>query len=129
MNITVTHTLHPDVLSLFKSLLGNVPSGVPVSAPVKEETTAKKGSKASAPAATATEPAAETTVTASAATEETTDKKPAVTAEQLRELVGQKSKAGKRDALKALLSVFGAENVTTLAADHYDAFYEKVKAL
>lgn len=52
-----------------------------------------------------------------------------ITTEQVRLAVQAKSTAGKKDDVKALLSEFGASNVTTLAKEHYAAFKEKVDAL
>ncbi len=46
----------------------------------------------------------------------------------IRELVDRK-KATSKDAIVKLISEFGAKNVSTLPADKYDEFYQKVNAL
>jgi len=52
-----------------------------------------------------------------------------ITVEQLRAAVSQKATAGKRAEIKALLTSFGAENVTSLDKDNYADFLNQVKAL
>ena len=51
------------------------------------------------------------------------------TVEQLRAAVKAKSEAGHRDALKKLLTEYGAANVTALAQEHYADFLAKVNEL
>lgn len=72
------------------------------------------------------EPASEVTETAPA-----TDapKKTNMTIEQVRALVAAKAKAGKREAIKDLLTEHGVENVTSLPADKYETFYNAVNSL
>lgn len=49
--------------------------------------------------------------------------------ETLRAEAQKKSKEGSRDAVKALLTEFGAKNITTLDTKRYQDFYLRLKAL
>ena len=108
IQVTVTHTLAPEVLELFKGLFKEQP------AKVKRENPLKNSDSQPAPAVPATPQSSE-------ATEE-------VTIEQVRAAVQEKSQAGKRDAVKALLTKFGAANVTTLKKDQYADFLTQLNA-
>lgn len=52
-----------------------------------------------------------------------------ITVEQLRAVASEKAKAGKREDLKAVLTDFGAENITTLAVEKYADFLNAINAL
>jgi hypothetical protein len=54
---------------------------------------------------------------------------PAITLESVRSLVQAKSKSGKRDGIKALLTEFGVERVTSLEKSQYSEFLTKLEAL
>jgi hypothetical protein len=60
---------------------------------------------------------------------ETIAQTPSITLESVRALVQEKQKQGKRDGLKALLTKFGVERVTSLAKEQYADFTTEVKAL
>jgi hypothetical protein len=107
MNITVTHVIHPDSLSVLQSLV-NAMTGQNIVKPgvngkAKEQKPADSGSE-----------------TAEAIK---------ITIEQVRASVQKKSQAGKRDQIKSLLADFGADKVTSLQPDQYSSFYEKIEAL
>jgi hypothetical protein len=51
------------------------------------------------------------------------------TVEELRATGMEKSRQGKREQLKALLTSFKAENISTLKEEFYGAFMQKLKAL
>ncbi len=54
---------------------------------------------------------------------------PTYTLEEVRAVAVTKSKAGHKEAIKALLQKFGAETVPTLSKDHYTEFVDAVNAL
>lgn len=107
LNITVTLTADQKLLEV----LGNLFRGVQN---VPNEQTVLPAVKPTGPA-----PAAPTVK------EEKSD----ITVEELRALVAQKAKSGKRDAIKTLLTSYEAESVSTLAAKDYIDFKTKLEAL
>lgn len=52
-----------------------------------------------------------------------------MTIEAVRALVAAKAKAGKREAIKELLTEYGVENVTSLPSAKYESFYNQVNSL
>lgn len=113
MNITVTHTLAPEILSLLEKFSQNHNGGSAATAPVKEI----KAAKTTKPEATSAASAAPTT------------DKVQPTLERLREATKVKKEEGKSDAIKALLKTFGVESVSTLPEDKYADFLTEVNAL
>jgi hypothetical protein len=115
-NVTVTHTLHPDVLQVLANLFqgaSNVQNGKKVNGSKKE--VAKE-----LPAATTTTDESPAPSVTPAAT---------ISIEQLRSLVQTKAQAGKRDEIKKILGEFGADKVTSLQENQYADFHEKINAL
>lgn len=120
MNIHITHTvtLAPEVLTLLQGFLGKASQSKPPIAPMGS-TPPKKGE------ATPVPDAGEVKQEATATVSKTSD----FTLEQVREVVQKKAIGGKREEVKAILTTFGAENVTGLAKEKYAEFLEKVNAL
>lgn len=52
-----------------------------------------------------------------------------VSIEQVRALVQTKAKNGHREAIKEILTEMGADNVSSLPADSYNEFFNRVNAL
>lgn len=124
MNIQITHTvtLAPEVLTLLQSFLGKAqPSSAQAPTPKAETPTPAPKAEAKAPAKVE-EPKAETPTP-------TTAKANDITLEQVRDAVQKKALAGKRVEVKAILTSFGAENVTGLEKEKYAEFLEQVNAL
>lgn len=71
----------------------------------------------------------ETTEPATAAPVIETSVKTNMTIEAVRALVAAKAKAGKREAIKELLTEYGVENVTSLPSAKYESFYNQVNSL
>lgn len=115
MNITVTHTLAPEIVNLLQRLLQNQPAAETLATndQVKDSLPVTK---------TKVKKLADTTTSVT-----TTDKE--VTIEEVRAMVNSKAQDGKRDAVKALLTEFEAEKVTNLAKTQYADFLVKVSAL
>lgn len=113
INVTVTHTLAPEVFELFKSIL---PSA-------KKESTADT-KPAAKPRASAKIEEVETPKT-----EEVKTKTKTYSIEEVRALVREKSVGGKRDQIKQLLKEFNTESVTDMAEEHFSAFMEKLEKL
>jgi hypothetical protein len=120
MNITITHTIHPEVIKLLEAALSN--TGGSIASP------AKNGSKKTVAAAPVKEIAASES-TSETTTASTTAKTETITIEQVRAAVQQKAQGGKRSQIKSLLAEFQVENVTGLQQDQYSAFLEKVNTL
>ena len=115
MDIKVQINFGPETLAainnLAASLTGKTPA--PVGSNNLKAVKGEKPAETPAPAPAATEapaPASKTTLV------------------MIRELVDKK-KATAKDAIVSLISEFGAKNVSTLPADKYDEFYQKVNAL
>lgn len=120
MNIQITHTvtLAPEVLSLLQSFLGKASQSKPPIAPMGSAPLKKDEAT---PVPDAVEVKQEATATVSKASD--------ITLERVREVVQKKAAAGKRESVKALLTEYGAENVTSLDVAHYEEFIQKVNAL
>lgn len=114
MDIKVQINFGPETLAAINNLASSLTGKTPApSAPNPLKSVPKDGAKVEAPAPVATEvpaPASKTTLV------------------MIRELVDKK-KATAKDAIVSLISEFGAKNVSTLPADKYDEFYQKVNAL
>lgn len=114
MNITVTHTIHPEVIKLLEAALNNTGGTTAPVTKTKKALPAKEGVQTVVDA-----PSAETSA------EQTSS----ITIEQVRAAVQAKSKGGKRPQIKALLAEFGVENVSSLQPDQYTDFHAKVQAI
>jgi hypothetical protein len=110
MNITLTITASDELMEVLKGF-------IKVS-PAEKKTKVEKIKPA--------EEAKETPAPAAAST--STSSEP-VTIEKVRAAVQEKAQAGKRDAVKKLLSEFGADKVTSLQKEQYSDFLAKVEAL
>lgn len=118
MEIIVKHeiTMSPELASYFQKLL--VP-GSELDTPLERIARINKVEdemKSDADIPAVPEPVVKTTATD-------------ITVEQLRAAVSQKATAGKRAEIKALLTSFGAENVTSLDKDNYADFLNQVNSL
>jgi hypothetical protein len=113
MNITVTHTIHPDVISLLQSFINNVGGQV--------ETAPKQKTKTIAAATSA--PATQTDDVSKNGAEAK------LTIEKVRAIVQQKSQAGKRAEIKKTLEEFETDSVSNLKPENYEAFVAKIQAL
>jgi hypothetical protein len=129
MNITVTHTLAPEIIELLKNF-GN-PTEKIASPEIVKEATPVKEIKAKKVAKTETEESKDTETEKQAETKSAGTEKPAeqVTFENIRLAVQQKAQGGKRDEVKKLLTEFGVEKVSALEKDQYADFYTKVNKL
>lgn len=120
MNITVTVTLAPEVLSILetfaKAISGNS---------AKEEARETKPAKVKVPVADIIK--AENGGSQPKAAETKAPEK--ITIEQVRDAVQKKAQAGKKDEIKALPSEFGVKNVTGLSADQYADFLARIKEI
>lgn len=121
MNITVTLTASPELLSAIQTLTAALAgAGQTTKKPVKQQVAAA--------------PANEQPVQSPAPVSEAVKNEPAasndeeITIEEVRALVQEKSKAGKREVIKAILTEFGVPRVTDLGKDQYQPFVTKVKA-
>lgn len=115
MNITVTHTLAPEVINLFKDFFINLkgaPAATASPEPIKKKTPLE---------------AVKETPVVTQHTGDTVTKN--VTVEEVRKAVMIKKEAGKNEQLRALLTEFGVKNVTSLEEKNYSAFLEKVNAI
>lgn len=129
MNITITFSATPELLSILQGLAGLFPT------PAKENKPDKKANNLSVvksdpitpladiPAGDTIAGAGDSTVSAN------TEDALAVTIEQLRKAVTEKSQKGKKEACKKLLNEFGVAKVTELAPETYSSFLGKVNAL
>ena len=52
-----------------------------------------------------------------------------IAVEDIRAAIRKKTTAGKRDAVKELLELYGADSATALDAKYYEVFLEKLEAL
>lgn len=115
MNITLTITLAPEVLSLAEKFVqGLSTSSRQDPEPIRGNGLAK------------TESGAQEVPKTEPPVQETKEK---ITIEKVRATVQEKAAKGKKDAVKKLLTEFGAENVTSLLQEQYEPFLEKVKEL
>lgn len=119
LTITIEEVAYTPELLAFLQSIGQTPVKADqiASAPVK-------------PIANALSPIATTATAEGIATSATTSKevKP-ITVESLRELVTEKVGKNKRSEVKALLTKFGAENVSKLDKAKYAEFNEELNAL
>jgi hypothetical protein len=115
MNITVTHTVHPEVLALLQSFLTS--SGGHTAAPVEKSTAKKNGKVLAAVVPEADEVEAPPVKTS------------AITVEQVRGEAQKVAKAGKREEVKKLIATYGADSISTLAQEHYADFLEKLPTI
>lgn len=114
MNITVTHTLAPEILALLQNLFKSqaIAEQLP-GAEFKEATPAKVvKEKPVAPAPVKTTPTDET-----------------ITLEMVRAKAQEISKSGKREQVLALVSSYGVDSLPKLDPAHFADFLTKVKAL
>jgi predicted nucleic acid-binding protein len=110
MDVTVTITgATPELLDALKNFLNSGVETLTKSAPSRKPATTK--------------------VVEAAPVEEVVEQGEAVTVEQVRAAVQTQAQAGKKDAIKALLKKYGADNVTSLDEQHFSEFLTKVKAL
>ena len=126
MNITVTHTLAPEVIGLLQNLSNSLSATEKIASPeqIKEAAPVKK-LKAEKPVTVAKETEEKDHVEKV----ETGAEKEPITFQILRPLVQQKAQAGKREEIKKLLSDFGADKLSALSDEHYDEFYKKINLL
>lgn len=135
MEITLKITAEPALLQVLNALTGGLMRAPQFAEPVQQAiepamtkptstraARAAQSSRATAsesePTATVAEPAV---ITQTAATE--------MSIETVRALVQEKSQAGKRTELKALLAEFGTARVTDLEPEKYSEFYKRAEAL
>lgn len=111
MNITLTITLSPEVLSILQAFISNFNGK-----PVKNAPVAKKTTETAEPISQPVQ---------SASTETATE----ITIEQVRAAVQEKSQAGKREQIKKILGEFNVAKVTDLVKENYTEFLEKIKTL
>lgn len=113
MDIQVQINFGPETLAAINNLAASITGKTPAPSAGNNLKAVKGEKPAETPAPEATEtpaPASKTTLV------------------MIRELVDKK-KATAKDAIVSLISEFGAKNVSTLPADKYDEFYQKVNAL
>lgn len=110
MNITLTITLHPEVIALLQQFLSNAPAKTPV----KKEGTMEV-------VRTPAQPAGEVSRNETPAGDD-------IKVEDLRKLVKDKGDAAK-PKIKSILEEYGASSVSTLPKENYSAFKAKVEAL
>lgn len=134
MNITVTHTLSPEVLNILEKFVNGfvvIPTPAHTNGNGKGEQANGSAKKLAPvkdiaenkPAAKEVESPAETT-TATAPTSSSDIK-----IEEIRKMVQEKSQAGKKEEVKKLLTKHNAASVTLLAKENYPAFVEDLKKL
>jgi hypothetical protein len=120
MNVTVTHTIHPEVIELLKTIFSGtgaqpVMSGNKKTGTVKEITTPKK--EETKPVVSETEGGDDSATTK------------VITLEELRQKFTSKvQNEKKREEMKALLAEFGADKLTSLKPEQYASFHEKMLA-
>ena len=134
INITHTITLAPEVLSLLHAFLGKSQQDTPVATGTAPSAKAQAQAVAKVEPKAAPEPVQEQAPEAAPAKTEskaadTATKATAVTLEQVRDVVQRKALAGKREDVKAILTAFGAPNVTSLDKAVYSEFLDQVNAL
>jgi len=117
-----------DVVSDLKSLAESIETLVRAmeaneAAPTNEEPT-KKGSKAKVKVE---EPEAEVAEVEEAPIEEPEEKQP--TLEEVRAVMADKSRDGHREAVKAIITKYGANNLSSLDPKHYAAALKEVGEL
>lgn len=116
MEITVKHefTMSPELASFFSRIMA--PIHTEMTTPVKKAPAKEVKQVAEVKAIEeVAEPVMETSTT--------------VSLEMVRAAVSEKANAGKRDALKELLTSFGSKNVTELDKAKYAEFLNQVNAL
>ncbi len=119
LEVKVTITLAPEVMSLIKGLVGGIciptkeVGHAPIQIPVQKDTPADTEQKEEVK---------------SPVEDETDQEESTITVEELRAIT---AKAAKKDkaAVKEILAELGAKSVSTLDKKHYQAFYDKVKEL
>lgn len=116
LTITIEEVAYTPELLAFLQSIGQTPVKADQIAPAPVKSIAK------------TVPPVATTATADAATSTSNEVKP-ITVESLRELVTEKVGKNKRTEVKALLTKFGAENVSKLDKAKYAEFNEELNAL
>jgi hypothetical protein len=121
MNITLTITLAPEVLTLVESFVSGFTGKAKTDAPAADakETPVRniKSAKAAADKPDADEGS------------EDAGKAKVVTLEQVRALANRQIQAGKRNEVSGLLKEFGAASMSALDKKHYADFFKKVEAL
>lgn len=140
LQITVVHTLAPEVLELFAGLIQNRNNAPSVPAVTQQPANTEKP-VAEKPKPKAT-PAVKAEVTATPQAETHTepeaskDEAPAATGkaytlEEVRAAAVAKTREGdaKRDAVKALITEYGATAISTLDKEHYGEFMTKLNAI
>jgi len=110
MEITIVHTLHPDVLKVLQGLLKQ-PASDKIEKPAKLRQLPLD----------LKEPGEDETAHDNG--------QPEITLELLRKTVQTKVSEGKRDQVKELLGTFSANSVSVLQKAKYSDFYQKVKLL
>lgn len=121
MNITVTHTLAPEILALLQNLFKSQAVAEQVAGPEFKETAPVKAITGSKKALAQTPPAPVGNATAA------TDNK--LTIEDLRSAAQAISKSGKREQVLALVQSFGVDSLPKLDPSKFEEFSEKLKAL
>jgi len=125
INVNVNLSATPELLAVLSALVGGSPTD-----------TKKNGTKADKVPPVPVSSPAETPVlvlnntpTTVAAEAEVDELDSSVTIEMVREAVQAKSLAGKKEAVKNLLTAFGVQRVTALKPEQYAEFLQKVNAL
>lgn len=115
LEITVVHTLAPEVLELLKNFNAS-------HEPLKTKAS-NNGQQKEAPVVDMPkkEHPKEEQKTSSTSQE--------IKIEDIRQKYQEKKDAGKREKVKSLLDEFGVKNLTSLAVDQYSAFYQKLIAV
>lgn len=121
MNITVMHTLAPEVIEILK----NFSRGIDPLQPVGVEKPVAKKEKQLAAAAASTTATASDNVDAQTSVAAEVE----ISTEVLRAKTASIIQSGKRAEVAALLTEFGVSKLVDLPKDKYSDFYKKVTAL
>lgn len=131
INVTVTHTLHPDVLELLKGLIRPQAESETL---IPRRTAANgNGKRGAAPAAAEPTPAPADNGTAAAVVSiapaaDTATADEEATHEAVKALVAELSQKGKRDAAKAVVTKY-ASKIADLSADQLPEVIAELKKL
>jgi len=121
--LTITGENSSELLSVLTQLANKVDVPETVAAPAQLESIIPVVDLKSIPKTT------RKTTKTEALAEKTEETKVEITVEALRAAVSAKAQGGKREAVKSLLTSYGAENLTALSSEHYEAFLNQINAL
>jgi alpha-amylase/alpha-mannosidase (GH57 family) len=119
MNITVTHTIDPKLMSLLETFVSSV-GGQPAKEIVASTPAKTKSIRTTAPKELTEE-------TASSASENGSAKKIEFT--DIRQLYLQKKEAGKQELVKGILDEYGVEKLSAIKPEQFEEVYNKINAL